>query len=115
MSFWSSFRASWRKSAQLRRISERLGSGSEVTDLLSLNVSNLLNNDTTTRAAENELYDLVQNDPILSEILRRHGATRAELEEIYRILCNMGAAVWIKGHWVAASSLCFGHTLDFAR
>jgi len=105
MGFFSSFGVSLRKSRQLRKISEKL-------DTPIFDVKTLLSSDRV--AAENELYNLVENDPLLIRIMHQHNASRADLQETYRILVGSGAGGWSRGHFVAASSLCFGLTLDFA-
>ena len=63
--------------------------------------------------AEGELIELVSNDPNLSKVMARHGASDEDLRQSYRKLCSFGAGQWTRGHYVAASALAFGPTLDF--
>jgi hypothetical protein len=65
------------------------------------------------RTAETELYDLIEDDPTLSAIMHDHHATRDDLQKIYWALMSAGAGQWTRGHWVAASALCYGFTLEF--
>jgi hypothetical protein len=57
-------------------------------------------------AAEIQLLDLVESDRTLHGIMQKHGATRADF-------LRCGAGQWSRGHWVAASALCYGSTLEF--
>jgi hypothetical protein len=63
--------------------------------------------------AEIQLLDLVESDRTLHGIMQKHGATRADLQNIYTMLLRCGAGQWSRGHWVAASALCYGSTLEF--
>ncbi len=63
--------------------------------------------------AEEELYDLIESDPELSEILSAYRADRDTLEHIYRQLLFCGAGQWVQGEYVPASALATPPTLDF--
>jgi hypothetical protein len=63
--------------------------------------------------AREELYDLIEGNPALRQIMTRHDATRDVLESVYWGLMRAGAGQWARGHWVPASALAFGSTLDF--
>jgi hypothetical protein len=105
MGLWRSFRASWRKSTNLNRVSRILG-GSYPMDAESLF-------DSAKNAAEEELLDLIEADPALRAIMVRFGASRNNLQEAYQMLLKSGAGQWARGHWVAASALAFGPTLSY--
>jgi hypothetical protein len=107
MSLWSSFRASWRKGMRLRHISIALA-----TPIIT--PGDLFIGGAKIEAAENELYDLVESDHTLAFIMQKHGAARPDLSSIYHTLVRSGAGGWTRGHWVAASAICYGFTLDFA-
>ena len=94
-------------SPRLRRISRVLGQR-PTTDVRSF-----METASAQREAETELYALIESDPQLSAIMTRFRATRQTLEKTYRRLCSLGAAQWVRGHWVAASALAFGPTLAF--
>jgi hypothetical protein len=64
-------------------------------------------------SAKEELYDFILGDPALYALLQKHGATRNDLTNIYHGLLAAGAGQWVRGHWVSASALCYGFTLEF--
>jgi hypothetical protein len=99
------FFSSWRKSANLKRISLILGGGGART------ANDLFNKQ--KEIAENELYEIIERDPHLHEIMLKHGATRDVLRDIYWALLKSGAGQWAGGDWVPASALAFGFTLEF--
>jgi hypothetical protein len=107
MGFWSNLKASWRKSKELKRISAMLDPGAPRID-----VQWLMQTASTSKKAEEELYDLVENDPSLKEIMRRYGAHRAALRKIYQGLSGLVGG-WEKGHWVPASAIAFGMPLAY--
>ena len=45
--------------------------------------------------------------------MQRYGATRDTLSELFSRLEVVGAGQWTGGHYVAASSLAYPHTLEF--
>lgn len=92
------------KSKKLRKISKILAT--PVTDFQSLM------SDESDRALE-ELMDLCESDPNVRAVMERHGASRDILSQIYNLLCAAGAGQWIKGHYVAASALCYAGPLDY--
>jgi hypothetical protein len=68
----------------LKRISQTLGSYStEPSSLFTLAAEK--------RAAEEELFDLVEADPGLRGIMARFGASRKDLQEAYWWLLKIGA------------------------
>lgn len=96
--------SSWQRGRRLKRLSRVLGRP-------SLDIKNLLNGE--KKSAEDELSDLIEGDPILNSIMQKHGASRADLRRLYSTLLACGAGQWSRGHWVAASTLCYGCTLEF--
>jgi hypothetical protein len=94
------------KSIKLREISVVLG---EATTSQGFLVS--LGEEKTN--AKEALFELVEPDPDLSRILGSHGASRKDLDDIYFKLIAAGAGQWADEHWVPASTLAFGATLDF--
>lgn len=115
MGFWSNLRNSLHKSFELKRISRTLGrfgtakwSSTKFIDLAWASMAA----SSEMEQAEEALFDLIENDALLSEIVRRHGASRDDLRNLYRNLC-IKAGEWHRGHWVPASALAFGVTLDY--
>jgi hypothetical protein len=104
LALFTGLRASWRRGQKLRRLSRVLGNP-------SFDVESLLNS--ASKSAEEELYDLIEGDPTLRVIMEKHHTTRADLKAVYGTLLACGAGQWARGHWVAASALCYGFTLEF--
>jgi|HubBroStandDraft_6_1064221.scaffolds.fasta_scaffold221310_4 hypothetical protein len=99
------FRASRRRLVKLQQLSLILGDpNTSVAALMSA----------TKEKAEDELYDLVEQDVTLHRTITKYGVTRGDLRHIYRMLLLAGAGQWVRGHYVAASALCYGFTLEFA-
>jgi hypothetical protein len=63
-------------------------------------------------AAETELLDLVESLPRLQPILKKHGVNRAVLLDAYQQLLALGCGQWVRGYYVAASSLAYASTLS---
>jgi hypothetical protein len=64
MSFFKSLRASWRKSADLKRISQTLGAP-------ALPAPKIFLLSARRPAAEDELFDLIERDPAFAAIIDR--------------------------------------------
>jgi hypothetical protein len=107
MGFLSKFLHSWRKSKRLQIINRELGDVSIPKTIQDLGILGA-----RREKAKQELFSLIENDPLLADLMERHGGTRETLEQAYRTLCLTGG-VWARGHWVPASSLAYGGTLQF--
>ena len=105
---------SFRKSGKLRKISLDLGRPMLPVDWMA----DLMTEDRPRLArmkrAEEDLYSLCESDPILSSVMAAHGADRETLRAVYDTLMAAGAGGWVRGHFVAASTLAFACTLDYA-
>src|SRR5438270_9285580 len=104
MGRWKFFRSSQQRKKELLRISRILGQPISSVEML-LRASK--------DSALEELLDLILGDSTLFPLLQKHGATREDLQELYWALLAAGAGQWVRGHWVAASALCYGFTLEF--
>ena len=118
---------SFKKSSKLSKISKVLGK--EYTDYelkkLVSNPSSLLmdslNEDPDKRKKEREehdraleeLFDFIESNKDLKRIMDHHGADREKLRDFYKILKREGICLWRRGHFVVASTLAFGQTLDY--
>jgi hypothetical protein len=60
-----------------------------------------------------ELFTLIREDPVTSKILQDYRVDDQELDEIYNKLVCHGAGIYEKGHWIPASTLAYGQTLDY--
>ena len=60
-----------------------------------------------------ELFALVRDDPVTSAMLLNHNVSDTDLDKLYNKLVRDGGGILTKGHWIPASSLAYGQTLDF--
>ncbi len=97
---------SLRKSRRIRRISNVLGAN-------VLSVYDLSSDKNKKDQALNELYDLCEADPVLSQVLANYSPNREQLKAIYIALIANGAGQWARGHYVAASAFAFVPTLEY--
>lgn len=100
---------SLKKSKRLREISSRLAPSENWMGQVSQGTCD----HTRTDRAKEDLFDLCESEPDLRTVLQKHGANRDTLDEIYTNLIKIGAGQYVRGHFVAASSLAFGFTLDY--
>ena len=100
------------KSSRLRKISKRLDQ--DIMQSLGKGSGGLGLQDALSarKAAEEDLLDLVESDPDLLLIMQKYSAKRNTLNEAYDGLCQV-CGLWTKGHFVPASTLAFGPTLDY--
>ena len=98
------FRSSQQRKRELLRISRILGQPISSAEILL---------GTSKDSALEELLGLILGDSALFGLLQKLGATREDLRELYWALLAAGAGQWVRGHWVAASTLCYGFTLEF--
>ena len=112
--FWSI-----KKSRALRRVSIKLAGKPDMglSFMKALNeggfdaINRLLKEEDIHRR---ELFDIVHSDPNTQKIVQGYNITDKELDELYGALIREGAGVYRKGHWVAASTLVFAFTLEYA-
>lgn len=95
------------KSIKLKRTSKVLGAP------ITLSIDNLLNKQEEEDRALDELYLLAKNYKYTNNRLKKYHIDNKRFKEIYRALLIAGAGQWVKGHYVAASSLVFGTTLEY--
>ena len=117
MGFWANQVRSIRKGSKLRRISLILGQFATATavrkDFVKLMVERSAASDGLARAKE-QLFQLIEDDPDLQNIMRQYGASRNDLRTLYNAL-EENAGQWAKGHWIPASALAFGFPFQSSR
>lgn len=91
---------------KLKKLSKILGESVNITNLQDIS-SKLAKKD----KALDDLYSLSKDFKYTNLRLEKHNIDKEKFKEIYRKLELLGAGQWIKGHYVAASSLVFGSTL----
>ena len=106
MGFISNLLSSFKKSKKLRQISNDLSKPIDYSDLSSLVASS--KNEPVDR-----LIELCLSDELNVELIKKYGAEKNTLKELYHKLTINGAGQFIKGHLVSASSLVYPATLTF--
>lgn len=94
----------FRRLGRIKRIMLELGTSEFTVDALL--------SDKRERA-EDELVELVMEDPALRSMLTRFGATAETVQSAYRDLTFTGAGRWESGVYVAAAALLKPETLAF--
>lgn len=100
--------ASLRKSSRLRAISKKLGRPPRQATL-----EDVLAAPRGVPPEEQALFQLVLSDQSCQRVLAQHAMAADKLPVLYHALLIGGAGQWVSGHWVAASALAFGSTLDY--
>ena len=115
MGIFSVLWQSYNKSQKLAKISKVLGAG--FTDRSAADSIDAMFSEhpssNTKPGAEEELFNLCKSNPGLSTVMKKHNANRETLRYVYSKLLEAGAGQWVNGHYVAASALAFGMTLDY--
>ncbi len=58
-----------------------------------------------------DYLDLCENDPSVKQVLSESKLTRNNLRDIYQALLSNGAGQWVKGHYVALSTIAYAQPL----
>ena len=96
-----------KKSFKLKKISKILGAP------LTLDVQSLIKDSSKNDEALDNLYNLSKDFKYTNKRLDEYKVDKERFKRIYGNLVIAGAGQWIKGHWVPASSLVFGSTLEY--
>src|SRR6266511_881522 len=105
------FFSSLSKSFKLRSVSKRLGKSLLNGDF---SIESMFAAGDAKDAALDDLLHLCESDRPVRHVIQQRGATREDLKELYHLLEAAGAGQWVGAHYVSASELAFGQTLDFA-
>lgn len=54
-----------------------------------------------------------RGDTVTNKLLQDYGVDDKALDALYNKLVRCGAGIYKKGHWVPASTLAFGQTLEY--
>ncbi len=96
---------SLRRSRKLRKISGQLA---RPTSSVESSLSG------EKESALDQLLDLCESDPDISRVVESAGLDREALTEIYWRLMAAGAGQWVGGRFVAAATLAYPETLEYA-
>jgi len=96
------------KNIKLKKISKILGAPFSISS-----VQGMMNRSEKKDKAIDDLYFLAKNYKYTNKRLKKYNVDSKRFKEIYRKLILTGAGQWVRGHYVAASSLVFGSTLEY--
>jgi len=85
-----------------------LGGGLDISNAMAM-----MDNSRQKDDALQELLDIAIDDSAASDVIRRYGKSRDEIEKLYVTLTMSGAGQWEKGAYVAAAALCSRQTMEF--
>jgi hypothetical protein len=97
-----------KKSSKLKSVSKKLSQPVDISDM-----DRLLTHYSEKDKNIEKLIDIAESDEYVRVVMNDYGANRQTLKEIYGKLTLIGAGQYIKGHYVAASSLVYPLTLKF--
>lgn len=103
MGIYSTFVHSWKKSFRLRRLQLKIAPPDQTVDD---------GNPEEDKALE-DLLDLCEDDDGIRKLMEIESLSRSDLKEFYHRLCRAGLGQWVKGHYVALSTIAYGEPLLF--
>lgn len=104
---------SFKKSRRLRKISKIIGLIPEFSELSNSIKYFTIEKIKKEEKALEELLNLCESDPYLAKVMEKYKADKEILRKAYEKLIMAGAGQWKRGHFVPASSLVYGQTLDY--
>lgn len=108
MEFFSKIGRSIKKSSRLRKLQKIISPpGQTEADLLDGFLKSLRTGSNKKTEALKEYLDLCQSDEGVAQILREYHLTKEDLEQIYSRLLANGLGQWIKGHYIALSTIAY--------
>ena len=114
MGFFSSLAGSYKKSKKLRELQLKISPPDQTLDDITANfMASLKSGRDEKDEALEEFLDLCVNDEGVSKVLSEYGMDRSNLKAIYRLLIANGFGQWIKGHYVALSTIAYYEPLLF--
>ena len=104
---------SFKKSKRLRKISKIIGQNPEFGEPSSCIKYFSIEEIKKREKALEELLKLCESDPYLTKVMEKYKADKEILKKAYEKLIMAGAGQWKRGHFVPASSIVYGQTLDY--
>lgn len=108
MGFFSNLRQSWNKSKKLRELQLTISPPNQnANDFVSDFMLSLKTGGSERDKALEQFLDLCESDSGVKQVMRSEGLLRSDLKEIYSDLLTVGLGQWIKGHYVALSTIAY--------
>ena len=100
------------KSMKIRKLQKKLASTSGANPKND-RLKQMLDGFSERNEALSDYLDFCVSDKQIEFVMEHYEVSRSDLERIYHRLALHGLAIWIKGHYVAASSIAYAETLTF--
>ena len=112
MGFFSNLARSWKKSSRLRELEMKIAPpGQTANDVVATFMQSL--NDGSSEKERNleQFFDLCESDQEIKKVMQTEGLSRSDLKQIFMRLRAAGLGQWIKGHYVALSTIAYAEPL----
>lgn len=114
MGFFSALAGSLRKSKKLRKLQLIISPPDQsLEDITSNFITNLKSGKDEKEQALEKFIDLCINDEGVTQVLSKYELNSNDLKAIYRQLIANGLGQWVKGHYVALSTIAYHEPLLF--
>lgn len=108
MSFFLRLVQSWRKSRRLRELQLKISPpGQTITGLAEGLKARIESGDDSKNRALEQFLDLCEPDEGVSQVMERYNFARQNLKERYVAMRAGGLGRWVKGHFVALSTIAY--------
>lgn len=112
MGFFSNVARSWKKSSKLRELQIKIAPlGQTVDNVVGGLVQSLSGQPDEKAAALAQFLDLCESDQGVKNVMELESLSRSDLEHIYMRLSAAGLGQWVKGHYVALSTIAYEEPL----
>jgi len=112
MGFFSNVVGSWKKSSKLRELQTAIAPPGQTVDNMGAGFMQSLGAASDPKAtALSAYFDLCEADEGVKNVMNLEGITRSDLEKTYASLRAIGLGQWIKGHYVALSTIAYPEPL----
>jgi len=112
MGFFANIVGSWKKSSKLRQLQLAIAPpGQTIDSVVAGFMQSLSERPDPKAAALAEFFNLCEADPGVKSVMDLENLKRADLQEIYAVLRALGLGQWVKGHFIALSTIAYPEPL----
>ena len=114
MGLFSNLTRSWKKSTRLQELEKLIAPPNQsVHDLVSAATKSSSVAASPRDRALDEFLDLCESDEGIKQVMAVERLSRQDLKELYTHLLAAGLGQWIKGHYVALSTIAYVEPLQY--
>lgn len=114
MGFFSNLTRSWQKSSRLQELERLIAPPDQsIGDMVSAAVKSSSGEISQKDRALEEFLDLCVADEGVKKVMEVEHLSRSDLKELYTRLLAAGLGQWIKGHYVALSTIAYVEPLQY--